>query len=532
MKQPPFSLPLIFLMCFLPGMMPGATLYSILSAPVYEERLHNALIEGNSDLAASVCREWYASGQYSSGLLNWNYNVLMSVEQGSLLLTQGEHDTYPALLLQFALDVRQDIGVLNVGLLENEPYRNMCIEHNRLDWVSKTGSVQNLISQLLHPKIAVKPVYCSVLLDKTPFEPEKRNLYITGLALKYSLSPFDNLALLRHNVENKFRTDYLRLEFSPESDPGTVSQLNLSYIPAFLLIHRYYTSTGQVERASAWKDLTLKIGRKGGRESETTALFDGAQADSNLISGISPKSLEKGMMKVGGKLYASQTELTNGQYNLFLEDLLKNKEYDHLARCGSGKTNWRALVPKEYQRLSDAEIFKNGHPDDAEAPVENIAFKSAQDYCAWITRVYNSYTGKKKYKKVLFRLPTIAEWEDAARGGKQKNPYPWGGYYVRNNKGCYLCNLKATEPCKDCPTLTEGSQDGGFFPVKVTSYFPNDFGLYNMSGNVAEMVQEQGKTKGGSWADTAFQCQITTTGTYTEPGPTIGFRVFMEVIEE
>ncbi len=46
-------------------------------------------------------------------------------------------------------------------------------------------------------------------------------MYLTGLALKYSETSFDNIAVLRYNFENRFRTDYLDLAMSPESRPET-----------------------------------------------------------------------------------------------------------------------------------------------------------------------------------------------------------------------------------------------------------------------------------------------------------------------
>ncbi|HNL39357.1 MAG TPA: SUMF1/EgtB/PvdO family nonheme iron enzyme, partial [Saprospiraceae bacterium] len=95
------------------------------------------------------------------------------------------------------------------------------------------------------------------------------------------------------------------------------------------------------------------------------------------------------------------------------------------------------------------------------------------------------------------------------------------------------CNINAVEPCGDCPEgMKNDSNDGGFFTVPANSYFPNDFGLYCVAGNVAEMIQEPGKTKGGSWMDEPFWCQIRNTREQAAPSPSIGFRVFMEVIEE
>jgi sulfatase modifying factor 1 len=78
-------------------------------------------------------------------------------------------------------------------------------------------------------------------------------------------------------------------------------------------------------------------------------------------------------------------------------------------------------------------------------------------------------------------LPTEYEWEYAARGGRIGNKYPWGGPYARNSKGCMLANFK--------PLRGNYGVDGGVYPVRVDSYFPNDFGLYNMSGNVSEWTR-------------------------------------------
>ena len=64
-----------------------------------------------------------------------------------------------------------------------------------------------------------------------------------------------------------------------------------------------------------------------------------------------------------------------------------------------------------------------------------------------------------------------------------------------NSKGCFLANFNTIEeaPCETCP---QTSMDGGFFPVGVDTYLPNEYGLYNTIGNVAEMTAVKGKAKG------------------------------------
>jgi formylglycine-generating enzyme len=119
------------------------------------------------------------------------------------------------------------------------------------------------------------------------------------------------------------------------------------------------------------------------------------------------------------------------------------------------------------------------HPAFGNYPVVGVNWKQAMAFCEWRTNLLNANREKKKKNlESDFRLPTEAEWEYAARGGRSQAPYPWGGYYLRNKKGCLLANFK--------PGRGNYPEDGGFYTVRADAYWPNDFGLYNMAGNVAE----------------------------------------------
>ena len=499
----------------------------------FRARIREAELAGDYDQVATLCRAWYASGQYSPGTLNWNYNALMSLEADALLVTQTDDDTYPVWLLQNALGVRPDVRVLNLTLLENDTYRQRIVQQEGMAFVPNGAGFSDFLRVFMSDKNTA-PTYFGVLLDKTRLAAIQNDLYLTGLALKYSSRPFDNVAALRNNYENAFRLDYLRLDFHPEAAPAALAQLNLNYLPAFLLLHTHYTSTGETAKAGQLRDLTLRIARAGGREPEVLAFFNKSNTPTPPASSISIKKVEKGMKKVAAQLWASETETTNEQYETFLQDLLRTRDFDQLTLCKTTKTDWRSLLPPVSKDWPDAKLFPNNHPDEGICPVQNISHEAARKYCEWLTAAYNASTERKKFKKVLFRLPTETEWTEAAMGGKG-TPYPWGtkpGYYIRNSKGCYLLNLNALDPCGDCPSKGQPDNDGGFFPVRANGYYANAFGLFCMSGNVAEMLQEAGQCKGGSWQDDAYHCQIATKSTYTAPGPGLGFRVFMEVIEE
>jgi sulfatase modifying factor 1 len=119
------------------------------------------------------------------------------------------------------------------------------------------------------------------------------------------------------------------------------------------------------------------------------------------------------------------------------------------------------------------------HPAYGSYPVVGVSWKQATAFCEWRTLYLNSFLeAKKRMTESDFRLPTEAEWEYAARGGRSQVPYPWGGPYLRNKKGCLLANFK--------PGRGNYPEDGGMYTVRADAYWPNDFGLYNMAGNVAE----------------------------------------------
>ncbi len=182
-------------------------------------------------------------------------------------------------------------------------------------------------------------------------------------------------------------------------------------------------------------------------------------------------------------------------------------------------------------------------------PVVGVNWKQASAFCVWRTQLMNNFLHEEGNPPVEdYRLPTEAEWEYAARGGLALSMYPWGGPYTRNFTGCFIANFK--------PLRGNYGDDGGNRTIEVAKYSPNEYGLYDMAGNVSEWTSnafdesaysfthdlnpdytynalatdppalKRKVIRGGSWKDVGYYLQVgTRTYEYQDTAKSyIGFR--------
>ncbi|KJC58919.1 hypothetical protein UP10_21735 [Bradyrhizobium sp. LTSPM299] len=180
------------------------------------------------------------------------------------------------------------------------------------------------------------------------------------------------------------------------------------------------------------------------------------------------------------------------------------------------------VTVREWNICAAAKVcgFTAAGKDDV--PVTNVSWSDAKQYVAWLA----------DRTKRAYRLPSEAEWEYSARGGTQTR-YWWGDQMQSGNAGC-----------KDC-----GGDGSAEQPVKVGSFRPNPFGLYDMGGGIDQWVEDcwhrnyQGApTDGSVWAGGDCASHVIRSGSwkndarYVRPAnrdnydtnvryPTHGFRV-------
>ena len=230
--------------------------------------------------------------------------------------------------------------------------------------------------------------------------------------------------------------------------------------------------------------------------------------------------------------YMSTTEVTNKEYLEFILDLkAKGNETNYLiAVPDSMKWNTRNSINAPYVEY----YFR--HPAYSDYPVVNISKEGAELYCIWYTKQIFIKFPKSKFND--FRLPSKEEWVYAAKGGLKYSPYPWGGPFTHNMEGKYLANfLKIGEHNVKRDSLGDIviTKDKEFSAAEINdatdilspsiSFNPNGYGLYNMAGNVAELVANDHVAMGGSWKSPGFDIRVTSEMAVTTARPTIGFRM-------
>lgn len=254
--------------------------------------------------------------------------------------------------------------------------------------------------------------------------------------------------------------------------------------------------------------------------SEITAIEDYVEVPAGKV-------LADNQLNEVSSFYIARYEITNRQYQEFVEDLLAKGKLSQAETARVKVDSWQ----KASTVSTGLEESYHTYKGFVDFPVVNVSYEAATLYCQWLTKKIRT-ENKTKYD-VEVRLPTRAQWMRAARGTRTYATYAWGSPYLSDGKGYYLCNFRRlgseqihfNEETQAYEVVKyDGDQLPNLLTDKVDAYPANDFGLYNSCGNVAEMISEPGKAVGGSWNDPGYDVRVESIADYTEASPFVGFR--------
>ncbi len=236
-------------------------------------------------------------------------------------------------------------------------------------------------------------------------------------------------------------------------------------------------------------------------------------------------------------------------------------EFLYYTKRDSSKATFVNMLP-DMAQLPRRDYFEN--PFFRFYPVVGITYEQAEAYCLWRTRVVNELNRMRMAAKGIipprkfafkFRLPTEKEWETYAACGIDISKHPQGVKFVEseikvNPKAASYLKLKneLSQPTsvirKDIKEFNKKKgrlvmfnvdrDNAPYFLINRTPFYVfdlpiNNYGLYNMIGNVAELVKEKGIVKGGSYQDNLDNCSIDRKGKYFGAASTVGFRTVCEI---
>jgi len=277
---------------------------------------------------------------------------------------------------------------------------------------------------------------------------------------------------------------------------------------------------------------------------------------------------ELNLVTISDSLYVERFEVTYWDYDIFEFFLKKNSNNTTLyfSKIYKDELNWsladsNALHFYNSSRFSrKSELTKLVYlkkdiydefrflPSIKHYPMVGITHEQAKLYCQWkskeVTKNINKYFKEQGFNQKYtfnYRLPTQTEWILAF--GKSKEGYNSEIKYSKNtskivkklgfkkikNNTYYDLTINQKLPFKYREfALYENEVN---FIGSVYAHSPNPLGLYNMKGNVAEMIDEVGIAMGGSWRNTLEEIDKNLSQNYICPSEWLGFRVFCEIKE-
>ncbi len=229
----------------------------------YDTYIAYLWMTGQFDRMYDVGQRYFESGWFSSNLLQYAYNQLAGLPDGAIFIGNGDSELIPKVVLQGGKGVHRDKVIVPLSFLNSPDYVGaLCarldikapvLPERPADWNAAADSVvQYLIEK------SGRPVYFAPTIGTERLKAFGDHLYSEGLVLRYSTHAYDNLAVMKRNVEQRYLLDYLRMNFAPQKGWSSAGHLQLNYVVALQPLLRFYRESADTVRLNWLTDLLSK----------------------------------------------------------------------------------------------------------------------------------------------------------------------------------------------------------------------------------------------------------------------------------
>ncbi len=226
----------------------------------FDDFIYHYELTNQKNLRANYSKKLFESNTIHDALMEYNYNVLMSVEENAILITNGSDDTFPIFVLQDINKTRTDVTVINVDMLGEQNYIDYKSKETKLK-IKKQKSNLETIKYIIKNNPGSK-IYLGHTVNQKILQEFQNNLYLSGLTYQYATTPINNVENAVVKYEKSFKTKQLERPTTNKS----INQLNFNYTLPLLTFMEYYKSVDDTKNYEATKTLLLNIANKVGKQ--------------------------------------------------------------------------------------------------------------------------------------------------------------------------------------------------------------------------------------------------------------------------
>ena len=207
----------------------------------YNEWVCYLAMKGDRERMAQMAKRYFDSGLYSENVLRYSYNELAGMDEGGIWLGSGDAAVIPKWLIQEGMGLHRDKTIVCIPFLAVKEYREWLagiLDISLPAWENGAFETYDAFEHAVVKTIIDRygsRVYFSTTTHEQSYRPWRACLYNEGLLLKYSKKPYDNMAVKRRNVEERYMMEYLLVPFCPEWTSGQRLTANYAVLLADLL---------------------------------------------------------------------------------------------------------------------------------------------------------------------------------------------------------------------------------------------------------------------------------------------------------